>query len=181
MYHQSQLALGTLKSWKIFQSDSPPVPPQSGGMSFAFVSSKKENLTMEKLKIFQKNKEYFRGLGIYLNTDTGKSHTFNRTILFGLFTFSLSLTADFIYIIFYEANTFWDLMQSIYFCYLTIDIPISYALLVFRAQMLLEFTVNIENVINESKLSIENFKKFKLKLKSNCVNSKMITFQKKIL
>lgn len=107
---------------------------------------------MEKLKIFQKNKEYLGDLGISLNADTGPSRTFNRSILFGLFSVALVVVVDFIYIIFYEANTFWEVTQSIYFCYLSIDMPISYALLVFRAQTLFEFTVNIENAINECKL-----------------------------
>lgn len=110
---------------------------------------------MEKLKIFQKNKEYFRHLGINLNADTDTSHTFSRRVLLGLFTFALGVIGDFIYVIIYEANTFWELIQSIYFCYLAIVIPISYALLVFRAQILLEFTVNIENVVNDSKLDFE--------------------------
>lgn len=107
---------------------------------------------MEELKVFQKNKEYFRFLGINLNAATDKSRTSNRIILFGYLTFSLGVVVDFIYIIFYEANTFWEVIQSIYFCYLSIDMPITYALLVFRKQKLLEFTVNIENVVNASKL-----------------------------
>lgn len=120
---------------------------------------------MEKLKVFQKNKEYFRFLGINLNAATDKSLASNRSILFGYFTFSLGVVVDFIYIIFYEANTFWEVTQSIYFCYLSIDMPIAYTLLVLRAQALLKFTVNIESAVNASKLILKIEIKFGKKLK----------------
>lgn len=119
---------------------------------------------LPKLQVLQKNKEYFKILGINLNADTDGSHTFNRTILIGFILCALNVIFNFVYII-YEANTFSEFIQSIYFCFLSVDVSIVYTILIFREQLLLEFTSNFENIINASELIIEiQIKFFEYKL-----------------
>lgn len=117
------------------------------------LSSKNDRKQSEspKRKIFQMSQKYFTVLGISPILMV-QSNPFNQKNLICFLVFGLQLISEFIYIL-YEAETFWDYIQSIYFCSVSILATVVFLILVFRVDKLFKYIGNSENLNNIGKYS----------------------------
>lgn len=117
-----------------------------------------------KMKLFQTPRKYFSNLGID-PTLVDQTYPINRQVAAG-FVMNISALLSFAIFMTYEAKTFLEFSQSIYFCSVILLILFVLAMLAIRVELLFKFIDNFENAIYTSKLatgqliSNEEFKTF---------------------
>lgn len=102
-----------------------------------------------KLKILQNPQKYFAILGINSNALV-QQHTFNRRILTSYFVFGLQFISEFTFV-FHESKTFWEYIQSTYFCSVSVMCTAIFSILVIRASLLFKDIAKIESVLISGK------------------------------
>lgn len=101
------------------------------------------------IKIFRLSQKYFAILGI-CSTLMVQPYPFNREISTTYLALGSGLICDYIFIR-HEAKSFWEYIQSIYLCSISILASAVFSLIAFRASLLFEYIANIGSVLNFGK------------------------------
>lgn len=103
---------------------------------------------LPKVKVFQTIQRQFAILGI--NSDLiDKPYPFNRRIFIGFLILYSAFSSYLIFII-YEADTFYECAQSIYFSSVVILVAFCLMILLFRVHKLFKLITSVQNVIETS-------------------------------
>lgn len=110
---------------------------------------------LPKISIFPSTKKYLTILGISPNLMV-QPYPFNRNISIGFLICASGIICIFVYI-YFDAKTFLEFTQAIYYWTDTIICAFALAILVFRTSHLFNFIVSLENVLNDSECKLTSF------------------------
>lgn len=105
------------------------------------------------MEIFHATKQYFALMGI-TESLTSQTYPINRKILMSFLVFFFLFISTLTYII-YEANTFLEYVQSIYFCSASIMALVDLVFIVCRVNVLFKSIESLQNVTKTSEFAIE--------------------------
>lgn len=102
-----------------------------------------------KMTILKMSRKYLAILGIIPILVT-QPHPFNRKISVNYLVYASQFMCHLVFAL-YEAESFWEYIQSIYLCSISVLGAIVYSMLVFRVSKLFGFIAELENVVNTGK------------------------------
>lgn len=114
------------------------IPPKNGETG---LKSK-----LPKIKIFQRSQKYFETLGINPGLMI-QLFPFNQKIVFKYLVYGCQLASNVAFAL-HEVKSFWEYIQSIFLCSISIFAATILSILIFRVDILFQYIASFENIVN---------------------------------